>query len=85
MPFVRKNLERMAGGIQKLYHFNAVADSVATATASGYFNEIADEVDAGDIILVKASNLTTLDNVMVSSARGVTPVTVVVAEGITAT
>jgi hypothetical protein len=82
MAFVRKNLERVAGGVQKLFMYNAGADTGATAAGSGYFNEVADEVDAGDVILVKGGSNATIDPLLITSARGVTPVTTVGAEAV---
>lgn len=85
MAFDIKQFERVAGGAKKLAIYHAGADTAATVTGSGYFNEIAQEVDKGDVILVGGANLTTIDVVMVTSLRGVTPVTTVATEGITAT
>lgn len=77
MAFVRANLERVAGGAKKLFIYDSGADAAATVAASGYFNDIADEVDAGDAILAFTGGGTTKATYHVTSAREVTPVTVI--------
>lgn len=78
-------MERMAGGLQQLFLYNGAADAIATVAASGYFNAMKDELGAGDVIMCVCGNNATIDNAVVTSARGATPVTVITAEGITAT
>lgn len=85
MAFTQGQLERVGGGLKKLFIYNAGADTVATVTGSGYFSAQADMLDAGDVIIVLGNNLTTIDLVFVTSARGVVPVTTLGTEGITAT
>jgi len=77
MAFVHANLERVSGGKQKTFNYEAGADAVVTVIASGYFNEAAPEFNKGDIIVAKCANFTAVDVLMVSSVRGVVPVTVV--------
>lgn len=77
MPFVRANLERQSGGLQKMFMYDAGADAIATVIASGYFNDVAGEIDAGDVIVAKSGNNAAVDMLIVTSARGVTPVTTV--------
>lgn len=85
MAFVRKNLERLAGGIRKLYVYDAGADAIGAVTAADYFGAVRDELDAKDVIVVLGANLTTIDLVFVTSARGAASVTTLGTEGITAT
>lgn len=84
MAFVRKNFERVGGGVQKLFMYAAGADTIATVDTDAYFNEVADEIDAGDVIICKTNNNATLDNLMVTSARSVKPVVTVGLEGLAA-
>ena len=85
MAFVRSKLERIAGGLQQVFLYNGTADTAATMQASAYFNAIADEINAGDVIIMVGNNNGSIDNAVISSARGVTPVTTVGVEGVTAT
>lgn len=84
MAFVRKNFERVAGGIQQLFMYAAGADTIATVDTDAYFNEVADEINAGDVVIVKGNNNGTLDNLQFTSARGVTPVVTSGLEGLAA-
>lgn len=77
MAFVAANLELVTHGLQKLYMFDSKADALATVVASGYFNDAANELNAGDVIIAKNTGGTLVDMLIVTSARGVTPVTVV--------
>lgn len=54
--------------------YQSTTDTLATIAASGYFNDIADNIDANDIIYVVGSDATGLYRF--TSANGVTPVTV---------
>ncbi len=85
MAFVQKNLERVGGGLQKLFMYSALADTIATVAAADYFGAVRDELDAGDVIIVKGAGNTTIDSCIVTSARSAASVTVATAEGITAT
>lgn len=85
MAFVAKNFERIAGGVKKLYHYNATADAIATVTGADYFGDVRDELDTGDVIMVIGSNNTTFDNIFVTSARSAASVTTSGVEGVTAT
>lgn len=54
--------------------YQSTADTLATIATSGYFNAIAENIDANDIIYVVGSDATGLYRF--TSANGVTPVTV---------
>jgi hypothetical protein len=87
VAFVRKNLERIAGGMagKQIYHYNAGADTVATVTGADYFDGMENEMGTGDVIICIANNNTTIDNLLVTSARGVATTTTSATEGVTAT
>lgn len=85
MAFVARNLERIGGGSQKLYLYAAGADTIATVTGADYFGAVRDELDTGDVILVKGAANTTIDSIQVTSARSAASVTTSGVEGITAT
>lgn len=86
MAYDRTKLERQSGGIQKLFSYKT-DDAIATVTGSGYFSAEAPVLDKGDIIIVASDMAGTpkVDVVMVTSARGVVPVTTTATEGVTAT
>lgn len=85
MAFVRANLERVGGGRQKLFIYNAGADTAATVTGSGYFNSVSDELDKGDVIIIVGNNGASIDNTVVTSANRAATVTTTAVEGVTAT
>lgn len=51
------NLNSVAGGSgsKQLWHYNAGADSVATAVAAGYFNDVRSFLKVGDVIHLVAA------------------------------
>ena len=85
MAFVRSKLERVAGGIQKLYIYNGQADTIATVSGAGYFNSVTSELDAGDVIICVCNSNASVDLAVVTSARGAASVTTMTVEGVTAT
>jgi hypothetical protein len=86
MPLVAANLHRAFGGpVPGLLTYDAVADTVATVTGSGYFNAVTDRLRQKDIIMVVANNGASIDNVVVTSATGAATVTTSAVEGVTAT
>lgn len=54
------NLNSVAGGTgsKQLWHYDAGADSVATAVAAGYFNDVRGFLKIGDRIDLVAANQT---------------------------
>lgn len=53
------NMNAVAGAAttKQLWHYNAGADSVATAVAAGYFNDVRGFLKVGDVIhLIAATN-----------------------------
>lgn len=83
--------ERVAGGLRKLFIYDAGADAIATVTAAGYFNGVRDQLDKADVIMVIGNNQSTIDNIFVNSLRSAHStaaggnVTTLSAEGVTAT
>lgn len=95
MAFTPATFERVGGNIQQQFQYTT-ADPIATVLASGYFGASraavgpaapCDAINRLDTILVVASSggTPTVDNVIVTSARGVFPVTTSATEGVTAT
>jgi hypothetical protein len=78
--------ERMAGGNHQLF-FYVTPDTIATASASGYFNLATGELRQLDIIIVigTSGGTPTIDLLFVTSATGAATVTTSGTEGITAT
>lgn len=62
------------GSLPTLFHFWTADDAIATVVASAYFNDVANKLHLGDVIYCNASD--TSEYVEVTSANGVTPVTV---------
>lgn len=86
MALVRANLHKLAGASPALFHFNAVADAVATVLGANYFNAAVNDLQVGDLIAVIGAGRTTLDWIHVSAVNRTTGVvTVLGAEGVTAT
>jgi len=85
MAFVASKFERVGGGRQKLYLYNATADTIATVTGAGYFNSVSDELDQGDVIMVVGNSNASIDTIIVTSASRAAAVTTSGVEGITAT
>ena len=85
MALVRNQIERVGGGLKKLYIYHAGADAIATVIAADYFLALAAELDRGDIIIVVGATFTTVDVIMVTSLRNAASVTTVATEGSTAT
>lgn len=87
MAFVKANLTRHshAGNSGRL-HFFAVADTAAQCVAANYFNPAVNELNVRDVITIIGAGSTTLDDVFVSAINRTTGVvTIIGAEGITAT
>lgn len=81
MAFVASKLRKLAEG---LFVYDAQADSAATVSGAGYFNAHWAFLKVNDVIHVIGAGKTTLD-VMFVSAVATNAVTVVAAEGVTAT
>ena len=88
-------LERVAGGRRKLFIYYAGADTIATVTGAGYFNNARDMLDQYDVMIVIGNSGATIDTIFVSSTRAAHGsagsggaagnVTTVSVEGVTAT
>lgn len=85
--------ERVGGGLRKFFIYDAGADTIATVTASGYFNNARDQLDKADVICVVSNTQAAIDMIFVSSLRSAHtsllaspgPVTTISVEGVTAT
>lgn len=78
-------LFKIGGAEPALFIYHAGADTVATATASGYFNNVTDQLHQGDVIMIVGNSFASIDNAIVTSASGATTVTTSAVEGVTAT
>lgn len=78
--------ERVAGGLRKIFVY-ITPDTIATVTASGYFNAAAAELDQFDIMFVigTTGGTPTFDAIFVTSASRAAVVTTSATEGVTAT
>ncbi len=61
------NMNRVQIGTCTLWIYKTV-DTVATVIADGYFNDISDQMNQGDIILISDTNASTCDMGFVDSA-----------------
>lgn len=88
MAFSRtaNRFERLAGGAHKFFIY-ITPDAIATVTASGYFNPVAQELDQYDLIYVVSETGATvkLDAIIVTSANRAAVVTTTATEGVTST
>ena len=78
-------LFKMAGADPALIIYKSSADTVATVTASGYFNAVTDQLKNGDVILVVGNSVASIDSTIVTSASGAATVTTSAVEGVTTT
>lgn len=78
-------LERIGGGTNGLFLYQAGADTAATVAGSGYFNNVTDRLRQGDVILVVGNSVASIDSLVVTSATGAATVTTTAVEGVTAT
>ena len=78
-------LFKMAGADPALFIYKSSADTVATVTASGYFNAVTDQLKNGDVILVVGNSVASIDSTIVTSASGAATVTTSAVEGVTTT
>lgn len=86
MALTASTLFKVAGANPGL-HIYKTADTIATVTASGYFNNVTDNLRQYDVIIVVSETGGTpkIDNIFVTSADGATTVTTSATEGVTAT
>lgn len=68
MAFQNKNLSVIAyaNGFT-LWHYRA-AETMATITASGYFNAVESLMNTGDLVIINASDNTSIKKITVSSS-----------------
>ncbi len=70
MAFQNKNLSVIAyaNGFT-LWHYAAASDTVENITADGYFNNVKTLMNTGDIIMINASDNTTIKKVVVADTN----------------
>jgi len=74
MAFDATAFHTITGGATQL-HIYKHTDAVATVAGSGYFNDLANRLKNGDVIIVSDTNVPTIDMLTVTSATGATTVT----------
>lgn len=75
MPFRAENLKMTAcAGNNAQWYYATSEDALATVVASGYFSAVASKLRAQDVVVFSATD--SAGQRRVSSATGVTPVTV---------
>jgi hypothetical protein len=84
MAFTATTLQKVAGADQQLWLYYS-ADTAATATASGYFTTVTDNLKQNDVIIMVGvtGGSRTVDVLTVTSATGATTVTTTALEGVT--
>lgn len=78
-------LERIGGGTNGLFIYQAGADTAATVTGSGYFNAVTNRLRQGDVILIVGNSVASIDVAIVTSATDAATVTTSAVEGVTGT
>jgi len=78
-------LERIGGGTNGLFIYQAGADTAATVTGSGYFNDVTHRLRQGDVILIVGNSVASIDVAIVTSATAAATVTTSAVEGVTGT
>ncbi len=68
MAFQNKNLSVIAyaNGFT-LWHYAATSETMATITASGYFNDVKTLMNTGDLVIINASDKTGIRSATVTS------------------
>jgi len=76
MALDSSNLWKVTGGTSSLHVYQS-SDAIASITASGYFNNVTNNLKQFDVILVVGSTggTATVDVITVTSATGATTVT----------
>lgn len=75
MAFNREGWRTLfVGNGSTVWHYTSKADAIATVAGSGYFNAVAEQVRAQDLVLISASD--SAGSRRVSSATGAATVTV---------
>jgi len=79
------NLHTIHAGVIQVHVYDAGADTAATVTGSGYFNNVTDRLKNKDVILIVGNSGASIDSAIVTSATGAATVTTTAVEGVTAT
>lgn len=68
MAFQNKNLSVIAyaNGFT-LWHYASTTETMATITASGYFNDVKTLMNTGDVVIINASDNTTIQKINIDS------------------
>lgn len=79
------NLFKIGGADPALWIYKSGADTAATVTGSGYFNDVTARLHKGDVIAIVGNAVASIDMAIVTSATGAATVTTTAVEGVTAT
>lgn len=85
MALDRTKLQRIGGVLPQLHLYDAGADTAATVTGSGYFNDVTNQLRNKDVIIIVGNTGASVDLAIVTSATGAATVTTSAVEGVTAT
>jgi DNA-binding MurR/RpiR family transcriptional regulator len=86
MALTSSTLWKVTGGTTSLHIYRS-ADTIATITGSGYFNDVTNNLKQWDVVICVSETGGTpkVDVVTVTSATGAATVTTTAVEGVTAT
>lgn len=70
MAFQNKNLSVIAyaNGFT-LWHYASSSDTVATISATGYFNDVKTLMNIGDVVIINASDNTTIKKINITASN----------------
>lgn len=70
MAFQNKNLSVIAyaNGFT-LWHYASTTDSIATIAATGYFNDVKTLMNIGDVVIINASDNTSIKKINITASN----------------
>ncbi len=70
MAFQNKNLSVIAyaNGFT-LWHYASVSETIATITATGYFNDVKTLMNIGDVVIINASDNTAIKKINITASN----------------
>ena len=70
MAFQNKNLSVIAyaNGFT-LWHYASTTDSIATISATGYFNDVKTLMNIGDVVIINASDNTSIKKINITASN----------------
>ena len=70
MAFQNKNLSVIAyaNGFT-LWHYASTTDSVSTISATGYFNDVKTLMNIGDVVIINASDNTSIKKINITASN----------------